>query len=433
MPDHPVTPAGTRIAVLTRSVGPLHGVGGLERHVADLLQHLLERDVEVTLVTRPGVAGPGTALPEHRRLHVMHVPYRTFPMAGRRGTTILDRSTAYPVFGYLAGRVALALAESGRVDLVYGHGASAAGYAVAHRRRPLDTPPFVFNPHGLEEFGGVDGTFGGRPAKRIAYAPLRAVVRACARAADRVIATDRVLEPVIGRCLDVDPDRIRLVPNAVDLRRMDALAGPADGDRARRELGVSPGETVLLSVGRIEHNKGFHVLADALATMTDVPWRWVLVGGGSGRDALERQIAAAGLAGRVHIVGPQLDAALHGWYEAATLFVHPTLYEGSSIATLEAMAHGRAVVATQAGGLPDKVRPGETGWLVPPGRPEPLAAALRAALAAPMRLPRLGAAGRALVESEFSWASATDRLMAVFGELLGPRQTAAAPAVAGTE
>ena len=60
----------------------------------------------------------------------------------------------------------------------------------------------------------------------------------------------------------------------------------------------------------------------------------------------------------------------------ATLFVHPTLYEGSSLVTLEAMAHRRAVVATNAGGLPDKVRPGVNGWLVAPGDPAALAAAI---------------------------------------------------------
>ncbi len=55
------------------------------------------------------------------------------------------------------------------------------------------------------------------------------------------------------------------------------------------------------------------------------------------------------------LVGRAEDSDLHAWYEAATLFVHPTLYEGSSLVTLEAMAHRRAVVATSAGGLPDKV------------------------------------------------------------------------------
>ncbi len=78
--------------------------------------------------------------------------------------------------------------------------------------------------------------------------------------------------------------------------------------------------------------------------------------------------------------GRVADRDLHAWYEAADLFVHPTLYEGSSLVTLEAMAHRRPVVATRAGGLPDKVMPGLTGWLVPPGESAPLAAAVTVAL-----------------------------------------------------
>ena len=112
---------------------------------------------------------------------------------------------------------------------------------------------------------------------------------------------------------------------------------------------------------------------------------------------------------------------LHGWYEAATLFVHPTLYEGSSIVTLEAMAHRKAVVASRAGGLPDKVIPGVTGWLVPPGNEDALAAALVKALADASRLQVMGKAGRALVDKEFSWRAATDRLLSVYRELLEQR------------
>ena len=88
-----------------------------------------------------------------------------------------------------------------------------------------------------------------------------------------------------------------------------------------------------------------------------------------------------GLATFVVMRGRASVEDLHGWYEAATLFVHPTLYEGSSIVTLEAMAHRRAVVASRAGGLPDKVIPGVTGWLVPPGNEEALSAAIAEALA----------------------------------------------------
>ena len=118
------------------------------------------------------------------------------------------------------------------------------------------------------------------------------------------------------------------------------------------------------------------------------------------------------LAGRVP------DGTLHAWYETADLFVHPTLYEGSSLVTLEAMAHRRAVVATTAGGLPDKVHPGVSGWLVPPGDASALAAAVSGALGQRERLAAMGLAGRAIVEREFSWAAAGAATLRLYGELL---------------
>ena len=118
------------------------------------------------------------------------------------------------------------------------------------------------------------------------------------------------------------------------------------------------------------------------------------------------------------------DAALHAWYEAASIFVHPTQYEGSSIVTLEAMSHRRPVVATTAGGLPDKVRDGVTGWLVAPGDARALARTLRTALGSGSRLAAMGAAGRTLAETEFSWNRSVERMLAVFEELVAPARRA---------
>ena len=406
---------GLRVAVLTRAVTPLHGVGGLERSTHDLVQHLLTRGARVELFTRPPTARESWS---HDRLTFHFVPYRSFPGAGRRGTTILDRSTAYPLFGYRLGRAAARMAAAARIDVAYGLGASTLGYASARRRAPARTAPLVLNPQGLEEFGGIDGSYGGRPSKRFGYEPLRRAVRYCALAADRIIATDRALEPMIARTLGVGPDRMRLVPNAVDLAVCDGLAGPADGARARERAGIGGSDIVLLSVARLERNKGLHVLADALGSLTDTAWRWVVVGDGPFRRALESRIAERGLRERTILTGRLDDAALHAWYEAATIFVHPTQYEGSSIVTLEAMSHRRPVVATTAGGLPDKVREGVTGWLVPPGDAPALASALRAALGARTALAGMGTAGRGLVEAEFSWDRSADRMLAVFEDVM---------------
>jgi glycosyltransferase involved in cell wall biosynthesis len=144
----------------------------------------------------------------------------------------------------------------------------------------------------------------------------------------------------------------------------------------------------------------------------------VVAGDGPFRRALESRIAERGLRERTILTGRLDDAGLHAWYEAATIFVHPTQYEGSSIVTLEAMSHRRPVVATTAGGLPDKVREGVTGWLVPPGDAAALARALRAAIGAGAALPVMGVAGRALVEAEFSWDRSADRVLAVFEEVM---------------
>jgi glycosyltransferase involved in cell wall biosynthesis len=144
----------------------------------------------------------------------------------------------------------------------------------------------------------------------------------------------------------------------------------------------------------------------------------VLVGDGPYRGRLETAIAEAGLRRNVILAGRLPDHGLHAWYEAADLFVHPTLYEGSSLVTLEAMAHRRAIVATTAGGLPDKVRQGVSGWLVPPGDASALAAAISGALGRPERLPAMGLAGRATVEREFSWAAAGAETLRLYEDLL---------------
>ena len=85
------------------------------------------------------------------------------------------------------------------------------------------------------------------------------------------------------------------------------------------------------------------------------------------------------------------------------------------------MAHRRPIVATMAGGLPDKVEPGVNGWLVPPGDAGALARAIREAMADRHALIAMGAKSRALVEREFSWSVAMDRLVALYRELLGAR------------
>jgi glycosyltransferase involved in cell wall biosynthesis len=407
-----------RVAVIARAVAPLHGVGGLERSVHDLVRHLSGRGVAVTLIAPPprDDQNPDALFPG---VVFRAVPYVTFPFANRRGTTVLDRSTAYPLFGWRAGGIARALAAAGAVDIVHGFGASVLGYARARRRAGV---PLVFNPQGLEEFGATADRQS--LGKRLGYWPLRRAVLACSREADVVIATDRALEPTVARHLQLRPGQMRTIPNGIDLEIVDRLADAEAGRAMRATHAIGMDDDLLLTAGRVEHNKGLDVLALALGQLVQRPdalstsWRWVVAGSGPFAPGLRRLVDELGLAAHVVFAGRVSDAHLHAWYEAATLFVHPTRYEGSSIVTLEAMAHRKAIVATRAGGLPDKVQPGINGWLVEPGDSAALAAAIADGLRDRAQLDRMGASSRRLVESQFAWSVLTNRYVQLYEELL---------------
>jgi glycogen synthase len=210
--------------------------------------------------------------------------------------------------------------------------------------------------------------------------------------------------------------------NGIDLEECLGPVDPSTHGELRRRYDLEAASAVVLSVGRISANKGLEVLARALASIrTRLPadWRWIHVGDGTGRASLERRIRELGIAGNVRLAGFVDEPVKHNLFEIADVFVHPTLYEGSSIATLEALAHSRPVIATRAGGIPDKVIDGENGRLVRPGDVAALAAALEeiAALPGPERR-RLGERSRRLCEERFLWQRIGESLVGEYERLL---------------
>ena len=144
------------------------------------------------------------------------------------------------------------------------------------------------------------------------------------------------------------------------------------------------GMVALLSVGALVPRKGYDVLLTALATIRDLPWRLTIAGA---RDrspattaAIEAQIVALDLGGRVTLAGAVADARLTELYREADLFVLASRHEGYGMALAQAIAHGVPVIATTAGAIPETVPPG-AGILVPPDDAAALTAALRRVIA----------------------------------------------------
>ncbi len=209
----------------------------------------------------------------------------------------------------------------------------------------------------------------------------------------------------------LDPDRLVVIPNGVDLARFDQANAV---DRAR--LKVPRDACLALYVGRFDPQKGLDVLLDAASEVARVrpDWHLGLAGDGPLRSALQTQAAGLPeLAGRVHWLGRRDDVP--GLLKAADMLVLPSLWEGMPNVVLEAMAAGRPVVATHVEGTEDLVIPDATGWLVPPGQVAPLAKALLQAAHNPDQRRTFGQNGRRRVEAEFTperVAAAYDRLWA---------------------
>jgi glycosyltransferase involved in cell wall biosynthesis len=398
-----------RVAVVSRRVHPAHGPGGLERHVHDQVMHLGAAGVRVDLYTEtPTEAGRRRDAEEAFGGNVvLHwVEGGRLPVGDRRGTVVLDRITNYPRWSRRVAR---------RIDpdcqVVHVHGLAGLGAAEARERGDL-TAPLVLTTHGMEEFTAP-------PLKRLAYKPFRAGMRRIGAAADRIVVTDDALLPVVRASLRVDDDRLVVIPNAIDPQACTAAADRAGADALLAEAGLG-GPPLFVSVGRLAPNKGFDILAAALAAAADrLPdrWGWVLVGDGHEHERIASVVAEGGIAAHTLMAGRLDDGLKHGLLSRADWFVHPTLYEGSSLVTLEAMAHFLPVIASRAGGLPDKVIDGESGWLLPPGEPQALSDALvRAAGADPGSM---GRAGHRLLMRRFAWSAALERYLRLYRELLG--------------
>jgi glycosyltransferase involved in cell wall biosynthesis len=264
-------------------------------------------------------------------------------------------------------------------------------------------------------YGGLAGRLAGRPAiwhVRIAESD-GAVDRVLYALATTVIATSRA---VARRFAWTTRHKVQVVSNGVDLGR---FAPRPPSATLRAALGVPPSPPLVVSIGRFVPEKGYRHLLDAAARIqrTRPGVHWMLVGGGELQDELVAQARRLGLGSQVHFLEWREDVA--DVLALGDLFVLPSEREGFGRVLVEAMAMGKAVVATTAGGIPEIVLDGETGLLVPPAAPAPLADAMADLLDDPRRAARLGAAGRARALTTFSLDAHAGGVARVYADVLG--------------
>ena len=373
-------------------------------------------------IAAPGSGGATVGDPVERqrryaaRLGALHVVVKTERDAPPGPAALAPNAWAYPTrsrtryaFPLDAYRIAAGICRRHPVDVVSAQDPFATGlvaFLVARRfRRPLNVQvhfDILDNPAWLGE----------RPEHRL----LNAFGKWLLRRADSVrVGTTRERTKLIG--WGIPAARIAVAPVPVDLARF-RTAAP---DPRWRE-GVAPGETLVLNASRLVPQKDLPTLlrAAALVLRQRPGTRFAFAGDGPLAAALRCQAAGLGIEPAVRFLGRVDRTAMPGLLAAADVLAVSSVYEGTSLVTVEAAAAGRPVVTTDVAGAADTVLDGVTGRVVPLGDPPALAAALLDVIADPRRRAALGAAGQAHVTERFALERSVADVVALWSRTASP-------------
>jgi glycosyltransferase involved in cell wall biosynthesis len=302
------------------------------------------------------------------------------------------------------------LVRAHEIDIVQTHLLQTLDFLTLTLRRGTGLAGVIWTIHNVEFL--PEGDRGWSAWKRSAH---RLLYRRTAGKASRIVAvSDEVRASVLSQIGPVG-DRIRTIRNGVDPRRYEA-----GGDRALlgREIDVDPTSPLLLTVGRLTEQKGHRYLLEAavqvLRSRPDACL--LLVGEGELRESLADSARRAGIADRVRFLGVRDDVPR--LLASTDVFVLPSVWEGLSVALLEAMAAAKPIVATDVSGTREAMVPGETGEVVPPRDAGALARAIERLLADPERGRVLGHAARERVTECFGARKQAAEYLALYREVL---------------
>ncbi|HEX3804904.1 MAG TPA: glycosyltransferase family 4 protein [Solirubrobacteraceae bacterium] len=376
--------------------------GGLGRHVRKLSEQLASRGTEVHVLTRG--AGRLPVEESRRGVHIHRVAEPPFPKdvkAFLRWVTAMNQDMA---------ALSSELAERFEFDLVHSHDWLVAD--AAHRAARSQGLPWLVTVHATE-YGRHQGWVQNHPQSEI-----HAAERKMARRADHVITCSDYMAGHVAQIFGVPARRITAIPNGIDAA--DLVAAPDPELATLRARYAAPDERLVLLVGRLVYEKGFHLALDALAPVVkrDGRVRFVVAGTGTAEAELKAQAKKLGLSGYGSFIGWAGDDLLHSLYRVADLCIVPSIYEPFGLVALEAMASGCLCVVADTGGLREVV-PGDgtVGLRFPSRDADALREVLERVLTDDAARDQLVREAREHV-LQFDWAEVARRTLGVYGTLV---------------
>lgn len=230
---------------------------------------------------------------------------------------------------------------------------------------------------------------------------------------DLLIAECEASRKFLIQKLGYKPAKVVVIRNGVDLAGWSP--SKIDRQKKRMELRLGAGDVLVGAIGRLDRQKGFSVLIEAMARLKETPLRCAILGGGPEHDRLAALIRKHELERTVWLLGEKDE--IPAWLAAFDLYCLPSLWEGLPNSLLEAMALGLPAVASAVDGVPEAVSDGKDGLLVPPAQPAALARALRALADDAGKRAALGAAAKATVSERFTLRRMIDEYQSAYAGL----------------
>ena len=323
----------------------------------------------------------------------------------------------FPVDNWFFNHTVAGAADTIQADVYEAHAVSGYGFQKALRKRGIKKP-FILTVHGVladEYFQAAQrGSLSTREklANLIMYRLSRLEAES-ARNANAIVTVSYYSAKKLVQLYRVDAEKIRVVPNGVDL---DRFKPAPSGEELKRQIGVDDRQCILF-VGRLIPRKGLSYLIEAAQRIVKerVDTAFVIVGDGPLRKQLTVNIERLGLSKNFLFLGDVSDKILPALYNCSDVFAFPSIQEGLGIALLEAQATAKPVVAFNVSGVREAVLDKETGLLVNMNSGE-LADAILRLLSDKSLRERMGRRGREFVSDRLSWDACARGMLKVYQE-----------------
>lgn len=390
-----------RLAVFNTQPPHLY-FGGVERRIIETTKRLQNQaDITVYSGTKAGFKEPTT-------------------INGVRFVPCYSTDRLFPLDNWFFNRSLSKKASAIEADVYEAHAVS--GYGFPKRLKKLGiNKPFIHTIHGVlaDEY---------EQAKKNGYQSFRSRIanqfmlhlarleEETAKNATLIVTISRYSLEKIQKHYGIDPSKVRIVPNGVDVEKFKPMENPT---AVKQQFGLG-NEPCVLFVGSLIPRKGLPFLVEAAKKIVkeQAGTKFLIVGDGSLRKQLDDSLDSANLSGNFKFLGNLKEETLSAVYNCADVFVLPSIQEGQGIVLLEAQASGKPVVAFDVGGVNEAVQNGETGLLVKRGSTIELADALLKLLGDRALREKMGANGRGFVTENFTWDICAQKMLKVYREAL---------------